>query len=139
MIRQATIKDAQALGQLTSQLGYSVSVTEMITRLERIISQKDAALFVHEEESQLTGWVHIYGKTLLQMKYCEIGGLIVDEAHRNKGIAHRLMRRCQEWALEHDYTEIRLRSGSEREQAHQFYENLGYTLVKSQQLFNLKV
>ncbi|UZJ78684.1 GNAT family N-acetyltransferase [Fictibacillus sp. KU28468] len=139
MIRQATLEDISALASLSLQLGYTGDTTEIITRLEKIIIQKNAALFVQEVNGTIAGWVHVYGKTLLQMEYCEIGGLVVDESQRRLGVGKELMKRCETWALENGYDQIRLRSGAERKEAHRFYENIGYECVKKQEVFTRKL
>nr|WP_268963513.1 GNAT family N-acetyltransferase [Reticulibacter mediterranei] len=108
--------------------------------MDRFISDKDAAIFVYEiPENHLAGWVHILGKHLLYAEYAEIGGLIVDKTFRRQGIGFQLMKKSEQWARENDYHEIRLRSGDERKEAHKFYKHIGYTNIKAQQSFALKL
>jgi len=65
----------------------------------------------------------------------EVGGLVVDSRARGKGIGRTLMTAAEAWARERGYTRLMLRSNTIRAEAHRFYQNLGYTIVKSQHKF----
>lgn len=139
-IRKAEISDAAQLCALSSQLGYDVEEGQMIDRLTKIIGDADHAVFVTETEHAIAGWVHVHGRHLLESSpFAEIGGLVVDSRHRRKGIGESLMRQCEEWAREKGYAIVRVRSGSKRKDAHEFYQRIGYTNVKSQEVFNLSL
>ncbi|MDR7071543.1 GNAT family N-acetyltransferase [Fictibacillus barbaricus] len=136
MIRLANHKDIKELARLCSQLGYESSEEQVESRLHRILHDLDHAVFVFEQEvPRLAGWVHVYGKHLIESEYAEIGGLVVDQNSRRQKIGERLMRKCEEWATENGYSELRLRSGGHRKEAHAFYKQIGYENVKSQQVF----
>ena len=140
MIRMAKTTDAEEIARLSAQLGYSTAMEQIKSLIDRFICGKDAAIFVYEmPENHLAGWVHVFGKHLLQAEYAEIGGLVVDKIFRRQGIGLQLMKKSEEWARENDYHEIKLRSGDERKEAHKFYEQIGYTNIKAQQLFALKL
>ena len=64
-----------------------------------------------------------------------IGGLVVDRHHRRKGIGTLLMARAQDWARQQGCSVIRLWSSSVRTASHRFYEDLGYTNIKTQYSF----
>lgn len=140
MIRTAKQTDVEEIARRAVQLGYSATMEQITSRIDRIFSDPNAALFVCEiPEKQLAGWVHVFGKHLLQAEYVEIGGLVVDKPFRRQGIGLQLMKKSEEWASENGYPEVRLRSGDERKEAHQFYKQIGYTNLKAQQLFALKL
>uniref|UniRef100_UPI0035A24EB0 GNAT family N-acetyltransferase n=1 Tax=Sporolactobacillus inulinus TaxID=2078 RepID=UPI0035A24EB0 len=61
------------------------------------------------------GWAHIFGKHFLEGVYAELGGIVVDRAHRRQGIGRQLLEACEHWAVQHGYTELRVRSGGTRE------------------------
>ena len=65
----------------------------------------------------------------------EIGGLVVDEGLRGRGVGRMLMRQAEVWALAQGCRAIRLRSNIVREGAHSFYERLGYSRLKTQTVF----
>ncbi|MEB4860896.1 GNAT family N-acetyltransferase [Priestia megaterium] len=140
IIREATLNDVRDIAALCSQLGYSVKEEAIYLRLKKLLTHKEHAVFIHESsDSVITGWVHILGKTLLELEYAEIGGLVVDKQARRQGIGEQLMMRCQEWAKANDFLEIRLRSGIQREEAHSFYSRIGYQNINQQRLFRLKL
>ena len=64
-----------------------------------------------------------------------IGGLVVDRAHRKRGIGSLLMERAEEWARTQGCSLVRLWSSSIRVEAHRFYEHLGYRNIKTQYSF----
>lgn len=140
MIRTAKNTDAEEIARLSAQLGYSTAMEQIKSRIERLICDKDAAIFVCEiPDNHLAGWVHVLGKHLLHTEYAEIGGLVVDKTFRRQGIGLQLMKKSEEWAKVNDYHEVRLRSGAERKEAHKFYQQIGYTNIKAQQVFALKL
>ncbi|MTT30722.1 GNAT family N-acetyltransferase [Terrilactibacillus sp. BCM23-1] len=137
MIRSAEMSDVKDLTNLCLQLGYAETETDIKERLSFIIEKRDQALFVYENQNGLvSGWVHIFGKHLLEGVFAEIGGLVVDCKHRRQGIGKMLMKKCESWAMEHGYSEIRVRSNGIREKAHQFYLDMGYKNIKWQKVFN---
>src|SRR5260221_7102256 len=140
MMRTAKKTDAEEIARLSAQLGYSTALEQITSRIDRFLYDKNAAIFVYEiPDNHLAGWVHVFGKHLLHAEYAEIGGLVVDKPFRRQGIGLQLMKKSEEWARENDYHEIRLRSGDERKEAHKFYKQIGYTNIKAQQLFALKL
>jgi GNAT superfamily N-acetyltransferase len=140
-IRNAQLADSAEIARLSSQLGYQVSVTQVLKRLEKIMANDDNAVYVMEENnSEISGWVHVHGRHLIEAQsFAEIGGLVVDVNHRRKGIGEQLMRKCEEWARTRGYQEVRLRSGGHRKEAHEFYKRIGYTNEKWQEVFSLKL
>jgi GNAT superfamily N-acetyltransferase len=64
---------------------------------------------------------------------------VVDKEFRRQGIGAKLMKKAEDWAKENGYAEIRLRSGGQRKEAHEFYKAIGYENINWQQLFRLKI
>jgi GNAT superfamily N-acetyltransferase len=139
MIRNAQVTDINEISRLCSQLGYKVNPEEIAFRLERLIQNEENAIFVFESQGSLSGWVHVFGKHLIELEYAEIGGLVVDNNFRRQGIGEELMRKSEEWAKENGYNSIRLRSGGQRKEAHKFYEKIGYKNINWQQLFMIEL
>lgn len=139
MIRNAKMTDAKEIMNLSIQLGYPVTQEQVESRLERLLNHKDHGVFVFEKEDMILGWTHVYGKCLIELEYAEIGGLVVDESCRKQGIGEKLMRKCEEWARNNGWHEMRLRSREHRLEAHQFYKKIGYENIYAQQVFYLKL
>jgi GNAT superfamily N-acetyltransferase len=140
MIRTAKATDAEEIIRLSAQLGYPTIMEQVKTRIDQFAHDKDSAIFVYEiANNHLAGWIHILGKHLIYAEYAEVGGLVVDKDLRRQGIGLQLIKKSEEWARENNYQEIRLRSGDERKEAHKFYKQIGYTNLKVQQVFALKL
>ena len=141
-IRPARLEDAPALAALCGQLGYPATEGELRPRLDTLLAAEGpvgagrAALFVAVADGNVAGWVHAYRCELLESEgEAEIGGLVVDEAHRHAGLGGALMDRAEAWAAGAGCRAVRLRSNVIREAAHAFYEARGYRRFKSQHVF----
>lgn len=136
VIRVTKSGDAPALQTLCTQLGYDVGLEDIVKRAQGILADPDSELFIYETaEGQVVGWAHVFGKHLLEGVYAELGGIVVDAQCRGRGIGGLLLKRCEQWAVAHDYNELRVRSNGKREGAHQFYLTSGYSCTKWQKVF----
>jgi N-acetylglutamate synthase-like GNAT family acetyltransferase len=96
MIRMAKKTDAEEIARLSAQLGYSTAIEQIKSHIDRFICDKDTAFFVYEiPDNHLAGWVHVFGKHLIQAEYAEIGGLVVDKTFRRQGIGFQLMKKSR--------------------------------------------
>ncbi len=66
----------------------------------------------------------------------EIGVLIVAQSDRGAGIGRRLMQYAQQWADEQGYRSVLVRSNIVRQEAHKFYEKIGYSNIKTSLVFH---
>lgn len=136
VIRTAGEWDAESIAVLSGQLGYPTEIGAVRQRLRAIAGRPDHAVFVPEAAGQVIGWVHVYEViTPESPAHAEIGGLVVDAAHRGRGIGRRLMEAAEDWARGKGLSSVRLRSNVVRAEAHAFYEGIGYTVVKTQKVF----
>jgi GNAT superfamily N-acetyltransferase len=135
-IRAARISDAEAIGNLTSQLGYEVEVSTVAARLSRILLRSDQEFTVAELDGRLGGWVHaVISEYIESERFVTIGGLVVDKNHRMKGIGRKLMEHVEAWTKAQGCLIVRLWSSSTRTGSHRFYEAVGYTNIKTQYSF----
>jgi ribosomal protein S18 acetylase RimI-like enzyme len=63
-------------------------------------------------------------------KYASIDELFVIEPYRDRGIGRLLMNRAQQWAIDHQASEIELQVWEANTQALSFYETLGYKTIR---------
>jgi GNAT superfamily N-acetyltransferase len=129
-----------ALQQLNAmELGYAVSLELTETKLQKLMKEKDHHfLRVYEDlkTKQVVGYVHaevydnLYSETMFNVM-----GLAVLEAHQQQGIGKQLMDEVELEAKRRNYLAIRLNSGENRSNAHQFYEKMGYQANKMQKRF----
>jgi len=67
-----------------------------------------------------------------------IGHLIIDKNYRQKGIGKKLMQKAMEYAKQCNCYKVIIQSGIEREDAHKFYEKLGFD-GKSKKAYELNL
>ncbi len=135
MIRIARADDAAALAELSTQLGYPMSIRQAQDRWALLAGSESHHVMVEEEGGEVIGWIHVFVSLRLESDpAAEIGGLVVAEAHRNRGVGGRLVAAAEGWASERGLSRMRVRSRVEREAAHRFYELGGYRRIKRQQV-----
>jgi GNAT superfamily N-acetyltransferase len=140
-VRRVRLRDAKRIAALAGQLGYPSTLVQVKRRIEQIQSDPDhCALVAESDDGQVVGWVHVFISRLLESgPDAEIGGLVVDERHRAGGIGRLLMRQTETWARARGCRTVRLRSNIIRKEAHAFYANLGYNIIKTQHAFAKKL
>ena len=121
---------------MITQLGYEAAPDDIQLRLSRLLLHDDQQLFVAESGGAIVGWVHVIRAEYLEADpFVVIGGLVVDRECRRQGIGRRLMLEAEAWARTQRCTVVRLSSSVTRTAAHEFYERLGYTKIKTQYAF----
>ena len=144
-IRPARIEDAEALADLSSQLGYPSSPDDVRRRLVPLLGQAGHLIFVAEAKGLGThphclGWIHGFVKHTIEADSAvELGGLVVDEAWRGQGVGRLLIDAVERWARSVECGTVTVRCNAIRERAHVFYQNLGYSVVKTQRVFRKNI
>jgi GNAT superfamily N-acetyltransferase len=136
-IRPATVDDAAGIAALSDQLGYPSTEREVHAFLLSLMNDDDHAVFVADSGAETAiGWVHVFRtKRVFTDAFAEVGGMIVDERFRGEGTGTELLKAAESWAREAKCPVLRIRSNVIRDQAHGFYLGLGYSLEKSQRVF----
>jgi GNAT superfamily N-acetyltransferase len=136
IIRPAAQKDCAALALLSHQLGYPAEAQEMRGRLRGLEGSADHAVFVAEQAGQVVAWLHVQKRSSLEVPdYAEITGMVVDEACRGLGLGAQLVQAAETWAKGCGLATLRVRSNVIREKTHSFYRKQGFTVAKSQMVF----
>lgn len=136
-IRTITEHDAEAVATLSEQLGYPLSASQLRDRFLRIATTMGNGLFVATNEATnkqqaVIGWVHVHTVDRLEVaRYAEIGGIVVDVACQASGVGRSLMACAEKWASDCGYDRIKLSSGAHRNEAHAFYERIGYSNIRT--------
>jgi GNAT superfamily N-acetyltransferase len=136
-VRPMRERDARAVADLAGQLGYPSTAAQIRKRFELLLGDTRSAVFVAEDrDSGIVGWVHVLARAFLESDpYAELGGLVVDKGVRRKGAGKALVSAAEAWAAGHGYATMRVRSNVKRVEARPFYEGLGYTIGKSQHVY----
>lgn len=130
-LRPAEERDGAALAELVAEMGYVVSPDDVVERLAAL--PRHHAVFVAEVDAEVAGWVHVYvDPSLIVERRAQLGGLSADAQSQGKGVASALLEAAERWSQEHGCSFMYVRSGAERNRAHEFYRRCGYGDVKDQ-------
>ena len=135
-IRLIREEDAGAAADLCSQLGYPTDASAVLARMQRIAADPNRSVLVACLGGAIVGWIDLSIEYHLQSEpVALIGGLVIAETARGKGIGRQLCQAAEEWAHGCGITRIRVRSNVIRERAHAFYLRDGYRRVKTSAVF----
>jgi GNAT superfamily N-acetyltransferase len=137
LIRPSLPKDADAIAELSPQLGYPAAPAEVSAYQAVLLPLTDHMILVAEaDEGQLVGWIHVFvSRRLFVPPFAELGGIVVHEAHRRSGIGLALLARAEQWASQVGCSLLRIRSNMRRAAAGPFYLHAGYNQSKVQNVF----
>ena len=127
-IRVAEINDAAALAQLMCELGYETTESEMKMRMERIAADECYRTFVAALDGKVCGMIGTL--TGPSYEHNDPGGRILALATlgtmRRRGIGRALIASAERDFAGRGITRVALNTRLTREDAHKFYESLGY-------------
>ncbi len=140
-IRPATLKDAAGIAHISAELGYPASETQIRERLQPLQESSDHAIFVVEIlDGPIVGWAHAYLRPLLISELsAEIGGIVIQEAYRRRRLGKKLLQHIETWAGSQGCRIVALYSGMQRDSAHLFYPEIGFTRVNSSWKYEKKL
>jgi ribosomal protein S18 acetylase RimI-like enzyme len=127
-IRDAELNDVPELAVLMCELGYETHRTEMETRLELILSNPTCKTFVAIMDGSVCGMI----RTLTYPSYehndasGRILSLVTLRAARRNGIGRALIATAEKDSAHRGIRRVSLDTRLNREDAHKFYELLGY-------------
>ena len=136
VVRRLALDDADAVAELSGQLGYPNSSDSTRKRLAGILCCADAVAFAAVLHGEIAGWIEASVERHLQSpESVVIGGLIVRDQVRGHGIGERLCHEVELWAQSKSIDTLRVRSQIAREEAHKFYLGKGYRKIKTSLVF----
>jgi len=127
-IRDAELDDAAELAALMCELGYETKRTEMETRLKLILSNPGYKTFVATMDGCICGMIG----TLTYPSYerndasGRILALVTASTARRRGIGRALIATVEKDFAQRGIRRVSLDTRLTREDAHTFYESLGY-------------
>jgi ribosomal protein S18 acetylase RimI-like enzyme len=127
-IRAAEMNDAAALAQLMCELGYETTESEMQMRMERIAADERYRTFVAVHDGLVCGMIGTV--TVPSYEHNDPGGRILALATsstvRRRGIGRALVATAEKDFAQRGIRRVALNTRLTREDAHKFYESLGY-------------
>ena len=135
-IRKACENDCEEIAAVCcGALGYECTAEEVKQRLTEADEDREA-VFAAVCDGSTIGFIHVEKYVTL---YCEplanILGLAVSPDYQRKGAGAALLNEAERWARENGASGVRLNSGAQRTQAHDFYRAQGYSSEKKQLRF----
>jgi ribosomal protein S18 acetylase RimI-like enzyme len=127
-IRVAELNDASELAVLMCELGYVTKRTEMETRLKLILPNPAYKTFVAAMDGCVCGMIGTL--TPPSYEHNDAGGrilaLVTSGGARRRGIGRALIAAAEKDFIQKGIRRVALDTRLTREDAHRFYESLGY-------------
>jgi len=128
LIRPPEMNDAAALAHLMCELGYETTAPEMEMRMRRITADERYRTFVAVCAGKVCGMIGTH--TSLGYEHNDAGGrilaLVTGRTMRRHGIGRALIATAEEDFTKRGIRRITVNTRLAREDAHKFYESLGY-------------
>jgi GNAT superfamily N-acetyltransferase len=97
-------------------------------------------LVASNERNQICGWLVVEKRISLEAGFkAEITGLVVSEQCRRFGVGKKLVQAAIDWANGSKLQRMVVRSNIQREESHEFYQNMGFAFKKSAHNYELKL
>jgi len=127
-IRPPEAGDMGALAELMTQLGYPTRASEMQMRMETILANKSYSTFVAVNDGKVCGMIGTFAQQTYEHNSpsAKILALVVSDKMRGRGVGQALIDAAEQDLARKNIKRIAVNARFEREQAHRFYENLGY-------------
>jgi ribosomal protein S18 acetylase RimI-like enzyme len=122
------MNDAVALAHLMCELGYQTTTAEMRQRLESILRDTRYRTFIAEVDNQIAGMIGTF--TYPSYEHNDLGGrilaLVTSSGARRRGIGRALVATAEKDFTQRGVGRVAFDTRLTREDAHKFYESLGY-------------
>jgi GNAT superfamily N-acetyltransferase len=127
-IRAAEDRDAAAMAELATHLGYPNTEDEMRPRLARLSADPLYHAFVAERDGRVVGFAGlgigeswVYDEPMVWLL-----ALVVAPDEQGRGTGAALVRAGEAWAREHGGDKLMLTTALRRADAHRFYQRIGF-------------
>jgi len=128
-VRDAIPDDVEALARLCEQLGYPTDARIMPARLARLQTDPNARCLVATSGKSVAGLATVHLRYTLnhEAPIAQLTLLVVDEAHRTRGVGRALVAAAEEWVRARGAKRFVVTTALRRADAHAFYEKLQFT------------
>ena len=124
-IRVVQPADYVDLIELMGELGYPTTLEELTKRFEVLQKHEDYEALVAVKDNRVIGFAGLCKAFAFEFTgvYARILAFVVSSKQRKQGIGTKLLKACEEWAIQQGANAITLNSGNreERQTAHVFY------------------
>jgi GNAT superfamily N-acetyltransferase len=99
----------------------------VLPRLSRLLADPAAFLYVAEADGELIGFISGYAMPLIQREPAgRLAALVVGDGARGAGVGRALVEAVTDEARRRGCDRLEVTSAAYREDAHSFYEHLGF-------------
>ena len=127
-IGDAELFDAAELAALACELGYKTTTAEMESRLVSILRDPRYKTLVARKDEKICGMIGTFSAS--SYLHDDLSGriiaLVVSKESRRHGIGAQLVAAAEKDFAQRGIKRVTLTTRFEREEAHEFYEKLGY-------------
>lgn len=129
LVRPPADADAASIARLLDELGYAATPGQTRARLARVAGDEGYAAYVAEVDGEVAGflglqrgWPYEHDRPVARIIM-----LVVDARVRRRGVGARLVEFAERWARERGAYVLMLNTSVRREEAHRFYESVGFS------------
>lgn len=138
-IRRATSSDLTSIADLTIQLGYPTPLVKLAENLDHYLNAPDHIFLVAVQNDTVVGYIAMFLVRTFHRegKQMRIVSLVVNHAHRGKGVGKKLLKAAEVIAQEQNCWVIEVTSSARRKPhgTHDFYLSQEYVNDGSQAYF----
>lgn len=136
MIRKYEISDHVDICKICNkELRYNCEKSLVSKQLENLNEDREM-VFVAELNARVVGFIHVEKYNVLYLdSMVNILGLAVLSNYQEQGLGRKLIDAAIQWAKEMGIYTLRLNSGINRKEAHQFYRRISFGEEKEQYRF----
>jgi ribosomal protein S18 acetylase RimI-like enzyme len=129
VIRRANPEDAAGIAPLLDELGYPSTAAQVEARLAALPAGE--LVLVAELDGQVAGLAGLRVEPLIERDdpSGRLTALVVGSRWRGRGLGETLVRAVEEEARARGCERVVLSSGTHRDDAHGFYERVGYEVT----------
>ncbi|MBB4637731.1 GNAT family N-acetyltransferase [Longimicrobium terrae] len=127
-LRPATPEDADAVAALLGELGYPTTPEQARVRMARIRDDADYHTVLAESDGEVLGLIGLQRGWGYEhdRPFVRVLALVVAGRARRRGVGACLIAAADDFARLHDAHDMHLTTALHREEAHRFYEGLGF-------------
>lgn len=127
-VRTAAASDSGTIAGLLTQLGYPATGDEVRRRLGYWLRDPVSRVLVAQREDQVVGCLSLHAVPYLERtgRWARIESLVVHEQARRAGVGRALLAGAEDLAREWGCLAVEVTSARARDDAHAFYQKLGY-------------
>jgi len=129
VVRLAAPADAAAIAQLYAQLVSNPAVSVLPERIAQVAQDPNTALFVCECVGVVCGTalVSLCADVMFNTQpFAVVENVVIDESVRGQGVGTALFQHIESFCRDAECSKIMLLSSAGREDAHRFFERMGF-------------